>query len=187
MEEGSGNQGGLVTTMAALKRLARTAFQNGMLHTVALGAMKSVRPAGRFQGRSTLLFRAKTLYEFGERQTFLKLHTIHRHGTPVSHNNQSTISQRRTKPKMRLKDRAIQEFYYLQTLNSNPASRGHTAPASEQCSHSHVCCDRVMARSYYLIMLIMLLFLLDLPDCDSGCRGFEPRQPPQIKQGVRQL
>ena len=94
LENGAGNQRSLVTTMAALKRLARTAFQNRMLGTVALGAMKSVRPAGRFQGRSTLLFRAKTLYEFGERQTFLKLHTIHRHGTSHCHKNQWIITER---------------------------------------------------------------------------------------------
>jgi hypothetical protein len=99
LEEVFGNQGGLVTTMTALKRLARTAFQNRMPGTVALGAMKSVRPAGRFQGRSALLFRAKTLYEFGERQSFLKLHTIHRHGTPLHHNNQRIAPQRRTEPK----------------------------------------------------------------------------------------
>lgn len=109
LEEGSGNQEGLVTTMAALKRLARTAFQNRMLGAVALlGAMKSVRPAGRFQGRSALLFRAKTLYEFGERQSFLKLHTIHRHGTPLCHNNQCIISRRCTELKIRLKDCANQ-------------------------------------------------------------------------------
>ena len=85
LKEGSGNQGSLVTTMAALKRPARTAFQNRMLGTVAQEAMKSVRPAGRFQGCSALLFRAKTLHEFGERQSFLKLHTIHRHGTLHCH------------------------------------------------------------------------------------------------------
>jgi len=37
LKECSGNQGSLVTTMAALKRLVRTAFQNRMLGTVALG------------------------------------------------------------------------------------------------------------------------------------------------------
>ncbi len=76
LEEGSGNQGGLVTTMAALKRLARTAFQNRMVGAVALGAMKSVRPTGRFLGRSALHFGAEVQYEFGERQSFLKVYTI---------------------------------------------------------------------------------------------------------------
>ncbi|MEB8488959.1 hypothetical protein [Acidithiobacillus ferriphilus] len=98
-----------MTTMAALKRLARTVFQNGMLRTVALRAMKSVRPAGSFQRRSTLPFSAKTLYEFGERQPLLKLHTIHRHRTSLSHNNQCIISQRRIELKTQRNHRANQE------------------------------------------------------------------------------
>ena len=109
LENGAGNQRSLVTTMAALKRLARTAFQNRMLGTVALGAMKSFRPAGQFQGRSALLFGAKTLYEFGERQPLLKLHTIHRHRTSLSHNNQCIISQRRIELKTQRNHRANQE------------------------------------------------------------------------------
>uniref|UniRef100_E6QC51 Uncharacterized protein n=1 Tax=mine drainage metagenome TaxID=410659 RepID=E6QC51_9ZZZZ len=92
MKEGPGNQRSLVATMTALKRLARAAFQNGMPGTTALRAMEAVRTTSRFQGRSALLVGAKTLYEIGERQSFLKLPTVHRHGTPQYHKNQWIIS-----------------------------------------------------------------------------------------------
>jgi hypothetical protein len=53
-----------------------------MSGTVTLGAMKSVWPTRRFQGRCALFLGAKTLQEIGERQSFLKLHAVHRHVAP---------------------------------------------------------------------------------------------------------
>jgi hypothetical protein len=56
--------------------------------------MKSVWPTRRFQGRRALFLGAKTLQKIGERQSFLKLHAVHRHGAPHCHKNQWIISGR---------------------------------------------------------------------------------------------
>jgi len=54
----SGNQQSLITTMAALKGLARAAFQNTMPGSATPGVVKSVWPTRRFQGCCALFFGA---------------------------------------------------------------------------------------------------------------------------------
>ena len=93
LKEDPANQRSLVAAMAALKCLARAAFQNRMPGSVTtLGAMKSVWPMRRFQGCSTLLLGIKTPHKIGERQSVLKVHAVHRHGTHHCHKNQWMIS-----------------------------------------------------------------------------------------------
>lgn len=88
-----GNQGSMLPTLAALKGFARAAFQREVPDTSTLVAVETLRPARCFQRLGKLLLCAKTLQAIAKRQAFMKLHTIHRDGTPQVHRNQWSISE----------------------------------------------------------------------------------------------
>ena len=86
LEDGAAGDTALALTRPALPIQPTPTTERGACRAIAGGADKARRPARGNQRRFTLVAGSGSVHEPGHRQRWLKLHSVHRHGTPpVAH------------------------------------------------------------------------------------------------------
>ena len=157
-EDGAAGHAALVLAPTALPVPSPLAPKCRARRSSTLRADETLRPAGKGQRRLTLLLGAEAPHEFGHRQPRLKLHTVHRHGTPPVAVPHGRCGQAHRMSLLRLvanQERVWRQWQALRSWHSpqpalslssaaTPApaafGRGRSRPASARCPIS--CCSR---------------------------------------------